>query len=249
MPKSEVDPEAPATDSTDRCRLIVVGSQVEKYISAPDGLGDEVEVAKYYDSLDDWMSDREPVPADLIIAECPTMFPETTDFITRKVEETKAVRAVVVYHFCPSETEGRMNKRESGITALRAPITPAGLKAACEADLALAAIRSLQIQDMPEAPEMPVPQLVADEIPERQFSDEQIAAFSRVSTSVECECPRHMAELLNALNAFEKYSLECENKNQADSVLHAFLYRRTANARSMMEDALAVLVEAEGIDF
>ena len=248
MPESEIDPDLPVADPVGKCRVVVVGSLISNYVSSPDGLADEVEVVKYFGDLDEWMADGESLKADLIVAECPTMFPDTTDFVSSKVEEYGAVRAVVIYHFCPSGTEGQMSRRESGITAMRAPVTAASLKSACEADLALAAIRNLQVQDLPEEPEAPRPPLIGDEIPPRQFSEQQIADFSQISTSVECECPNHMASLLTALYAFEKYSLECENKNQADSVLHAFLHRRTAAARSMMEDALAVLVEAEGIE-
>jgi hypothetical protein len=55
-------------------------------------------------------------------------------------------------------------------------------------------------------------------------------------------------QLVTSLVAFETYSRECENRNADDAALHAFLNVATARARSMLEAALARVVEAEGID-
>ena len=57
-----------------------------------------------------------------------------------------------------------------------------------------------------------------------------------------------MASLLASLNGFERYSAECENRNQADAEMHAYLNRMTAHARATVEDALSALVEFESIE-
>ena len=49
------------------------------------------------------------------------------------------------------------------------------------------------------------------------------------------------------MNQFEVYSAECENRNTKDAELHALLGNMTGHARSVMEQALAKIVEAEGL--
>ena len=84
-------------------------------------------------------------------------------------------------------------------------------------------------------------------IPDRLYDADQLARLSRISSTIECECPQHMAELLKGLTAFEKYSQECEDRNADDSLLHAFLHRTTAHVRRTMEEALRHLIQSEGL--
>jgi hypothetical protein len=182
--------------------------------------------------------------------ECPTLFSETVNLIDERVAASNAKRAIVVYHFAQTSAVEMIGKRSKFITALRAPVTAENLKSACETDLALAMIRSRSlgytIDQDPLSSDMEAP--LRGEMPTRQFTDAQLSKLSKISTDVQCECPHHLASILAELNAFERYCSECENKNQADATLHAFLHRRTAQARSMMEDALTILAEAEGLE-
>ena len=81
----------------------------------------------------------------------------------------------------------------------------------------------------------------------RQFDNETLAAIATASTAVHCECPHHLVELIRSLVAFEKYSTECKNNSPKDAELHGLLEATTAKARSLMETALAHVVEAEGV--
>ena len=80
------------------------------------------------------------------------------------------------------------------------------------------------------------------------LSESDRVIIARISTSVDCECPQHLAGLLQGLTAFEKYSSECEDRNPQDAALHAFLHRTTANVRRTMEGALKHLATVEGLD-
>ena len=62
-----------------------------------------------------------------------------------------------------------------------------------------------------------------------------------------CECPRHLAELITGLVAFERYSSECENRNLKDAALHAYLHATASHARNLIEDALAHVIDVEDI--
>ncbi len=88
----------------------------------------------------------------------------------------------------------------------------------------------------------------ADKPAARRFSDEQLAGLSRLASRVECECPRHLSELIIALCSFETYSNHCENRSTEDAALHLAIYRTTGKARAIMEEMLATVLKQEGID-
>ena len=69
----------------------------------------------------------------------------------------------------------------------------------------------------------------------------------RSASSVRCECPNHLSQIVSSLQAFEEYSKNCENRDDADRQVHALLYRYTAGARAVMEEALDALVKHENI--
>ena len=95
----------------------------------------------------------------------------------------------------------------------------------------------------------PLPQqkgfVVTGPIPPRRYDYETLGRIAAASTTVKCECPHHLAELIMNLCAFETYSAECESQGKEDAALHAHLHATTAAARSMLEETLARLVEAE----
>ncbi len=70
--------------------------------------------------------------------------------------------------------------------------------------------------------------------------------FVSRSTTVTCECPGHVADLLVQLARFERYSAECAHRNAADVALHRHLQHITAQARARFEEALERVAEHEG---
>jgi len=85
-----------------------------------------------------------------------------------------------------------------------------------------------------------------DEIPLRRYDDATLADFAARLSSVACECPRHVVDLLMQLSHFETYSAECEQLSPADIALHAYLRRTAAAARHLFEVALERLAKHEG---
>lgn len=81
----------------------------------------------------------------------------------------------------------------------------------------------------------------------RRFSPDQLRALLEITSAVQCECPNHVAKLVEALIAFEDYARDCENRNEEDARIHALLYRSSGAARQVMEDALIALCLFEGI--
>jgi hypothetical protein len=81
----------------------------------------------------------------------------------------------------------------------------------------------------------------------RMFTDAQLATLLEVSSSVQCECPNHVAELVHALVAFERYAAACSHRSPADAAIHRRLHADAEHCRSRMEAALRAVVEFEQI--
>lgn len=81
----------------------------------------------------------------------------------------------------------------------------------------------------------------------RRWDDAALADFAALSTTVACECPRHVAELLVQLSRFEAYSAQCRQRSPADAALHAYLERVAGGARAAFEQALEQVALHEGL--
>jgi hypothetical protein len=86
-----------------------------------------------------------------------------------------------------------------------------------------------------------------DALPEPRFSESTLASVSEQSDRMQCECPRHLAELLTALAGFERYSRQCEDDTAEEAELHRELRIAAGRARLPLEDALQKLVRFKGI--
>ena len=83
--------------------------------------------------------------------------------------------------------------------------------------------------------------------PARRFDDATLTEFAGLASSVACECPSHVAELLMQIASFERYSAGCASRSPADAELHAYLTRVAGAARVMFEAALERVATAEGL--
>jgi hypothetical protein len=84
-------------------------------------------------------------------------------------------------------------------------------------------------------------------LPPRRWDDAALADFAGLSSTIACECPRHVAELLMQLSHFEAYSAECRQRSAADGELHAYLQQLAATSRARFEAALEHVALHEGL--
>jgi len=195
----------------------------------------------------DWVlagRDRESFPeaaraaeADVIVLELPCVQPDSYGQVQRIVTTSGAHHAILVYGFGTRRLLRQL--AASNCTILRGPVGQEELRVAClrGARPSLAAVS--EGLDAARHLQAPAP---------RRLSQSTLALAASRAGAVECECPRHLADLIQSLNAFEEYSAACNNRNAADAVLHTFLHRTTSHARALMEGALEHLMRAEGID-
>ena len=82
----------------------------------------------------------------------------------------------------------------------------------------------------------------------RLFSDEELLAAAEEKIVIDCECPRHLSELIRALNEFEHYSSACSVDNWKDAAIHTGIYAYTCHARHLMEKALQSALEGRSLE-
>lgn len=81
----------------------------------------------------------------------------------------------------------------------------------------------------------------------RRFDDKALASLAGISSAIQCECPRHLAELVQQLSAFQRYSDECTSRSPDDALLHRRLGNVANRAVQLLETALAEVVRQEGL--
>jgi hypothetical protein len=86
-----------------------------------------------------------------------------------------------------------------------------------------------------------------DVVTPRRWDDAALVEFAGLSSTIACECPRHVAELLVQLMHFEAYSAACASRNADDAELHRYLRQVAASACADFETALEQLALHEGM--
>lgn len=80
----------------------------------------------------------------------------------------------------------------------------------------------------------------------RRYDEAELDAIAGRSSTISCECPRHLAELVAKLAAFERYSDECVSRSARDAALHRYLGDVSNRACAMVEAALERIAREEG---
>ena len=182
---------------------------------------------------------------DVLLIEASEMTAEALPQVLTARSAMRVRAVVVLYRFCDSATVRRL--REQGCLVARVPSDPAEIALLC----ATAINSTNNAARRPAASKAPSPPLItaAPETPAepRRLDDQALAALAAASTTINCECPRHLSEILMMLGSFERYSMQCANRNASDAALHEDLGRSTGHARMLMEQALLRLARAEGL--
>ncbi|HJL39839.1 MAG TPA: MerR family transcriptional regulator [Myxococcales bacterium LLY-WYZ-16_1] len=148
--------------------------------------------------------------------------------------EAWAPRAVVVvFEFASQRLLEAL--ADAGARPLRAPV-----------DLDILERLLREQMNVIEGPESLEPNLT--EPSQRAFDDHQLARLRQIRSTVDCECPHHLAQLVEMLVAFERYSTTCESQNPQDAEIHRTLRLGTGRARMQMEALLARILDWEQIE-
>lgn len=141
----------------------------------------------------------------------------------------------VLYRYAGAEAEAAYTR--AGAELLREPADDAALADWLNNWLPAAPALTTSPPRVPELGSAPPP----------RWDDASLAAFAGLSSTIACECPKHLAELLMQLSQFEAYSADCAAQGPTDAELHRYLGQVTAQARVLLEEALGRVAEAEGL--
>ncbi len=197
-----------------------------------------IEVTGVYESITDLEeninSGKQP---DVVVVERPTINQQTQAEIKKIRELSGAWHIILIYGFSTQEYIEQIQSTQT--TVVRSSVDVQELARLC-------IVHSGGSEKLP-ALQIGSTLHFEQTIPTRYFSNKQLSELSKISNTIKCECPKHISELLRDLVSFEIYSAECENENKQDAALHSYLHATTAQARSMLEEALIHLMRVEGI--
>ena len=219
------------------CRVLLDGESLVREIDAAGDTLTGMTPVEGYADIADFEARAGGAEADVLVIEQATLHDDTAKRVLDWLIRAKAAHAVVVYRYASAEALRRLPV--SKCSALRAPVDALTLQAHC-------------LSRMHPAPALPAPVLVeghavTQTAPPRRYDDEMLSQLAALSSTVKCECPKHLAELIASLSGFELYSAECESRSPRDAALHAYLHATASQARFMIEDALDHVIEIENI--
>lgn len=219
------------------CRVLIVGEPVAMAVrSVRDALTGITPIASYTD-VADFEAHAGDAESDVLVIEQATLHEDTAARVIDWLARARAAHAVVVYRYASEQALLRLPA--SKCSALRAPVDPRTLQAHC--------LSMLHMSQAVPGPVLVGGAAITQPAPPRRYDDETLAQLATLSATIKCECPRHLAELIASLCAFERYSVECESRSPRDAALHAYLNVTGSHARHMIEDALAHVIEMEDI--
>ncbi len=226
--------------------LAIFHSTLPEYLRSTGSEGDQknMQIVLSTDQRSTLLEAAGKVKVDALVADL-LLLGDTPEVAILELERAlKPELTVVVYAFAKWDQIERLRGPHRQL--MRAPVSARALRSN---------MLGLIVRHLTQAPAAPTAApvesgllRVEQQAPMRRFDDMQLAALQDVVSAVDCECPNQVADLVLALNAFETYSAQCQNKNEKDAKMHQLLARVTGHARAVMEYGLKELCAFEGID-
>jgi DNA-binding transcriptional MerR regulator len=221
-------------------RLAVVGAALGKRLQRPAllrRLGRPVMLLGPFDDIAQAAAGLQGSPLDAVLFHEPQLHRGWLAAVEAAAPALVGVPKAVLYSFAADPVCEAL--ATSGTALLREPQPDAVVAQWLNSLSAKAAAVPQSAVDLPKPG--------ADPVPPRRWNDAALADFVNLSSTIACECPRHVAELLMQLSHFETYSAECEHLNAADAELHAYLRQVATASRTRFEAALEHVALHEGL--
>lgn len=220
-------------------RYLAVHATLAEQAEATSASSHNLQPLRVSTTLDDAL--KAPVPTvDVVVADISLLGDEPLSALRTLRDATQASSAVATFDFATHATLARLVRE--GVRLVQGPIRMNALQ---QAILEQQAFR--RRVRLPPAPE-PSDDSAEAEAPRRRFDDNTLARLRETRSSLECECPNHVAALVSSLAAFEDYCSRCESSSADDVAFHAWLGIGTARARAVMEELLTAICEQDGIE-
>jgi len=213
-------------------RLRIVGTALAQTIRQHlHAMGaDPASEPKVFENMTAAFSERMNQPTDVLVIHLPSLHADDVERVLALSASTHAENIVVVYSFAAATTLGLLER--VGVRAVREPLDAASLSQM---------LGEFERKNGDSA----VQSDVREPAPPRHYTDEALMAMAHASTTIACECPKHLAGIIMQLSAFEQYSVSCASRTPADALLHVYLANISGRARAMFERALLRLEREE----
>ena len=217
-------------------RVVVVGVGLARRIAASARETLPLEVQASCSRFDHAGSLPSGIETDVLLVELPELEDNAAPWIAAASNAVRAAAVVVLYRFCSSATIRAL--RAQGWLVARVPSEMGELVPLCRQALAGQRLPTRRQPTARGVPGMPPP---------RRLDEEALANITSAGNRLSCECPRHLADLLMMVGSFERYSVSCASRNEADAQLHQDLGLAAGQARAILEGAMERLAHAEGL--
>ena len=235
---------------TPTLRLAVVGQALALRLQRPaviQRLGRRWQVTAVFESLTEASQAASGNAVDLLLWQAPGLQPGALPELKAAQDACRARQVAVAYGYAGAAARSAF--AGTGVRVVREPADDDALGAW------LASLEGASVSSAGEPDEPPgrrrsqplAPDVPPGDVRPRRFDDAALTAFAGLSTTIACECPRHVAELLMQLSNFEAYSTDCADRSPADAELHAYLQRVAGVSRALFESALDRVARHEGL--
>ena len=228
----------------DRVAVAVLGDFLQRQVATCGRNITPIEFAVADNNRDSFVADLARHEVDVVAIESPVLDADAIGQLQELMAIANAAHGILVYSFGRARDVARAS--DARIVTLRAPIDIEELRAAVlrtyEPPASRARVADLDVTRNSEWQ-------FSGPVAPRRFTSRQLSTLAHASTSIDCECPHHLAQLVGDLTAFEIYSAQCANRDDEDAALHRYLHQTTAQARALIESALERVAEAEGIEY
>lgn len=239
LQKVQLTPAAAAPAPARPWRLAVIGAALGVRLQRPAllrRLGRPLQLLGPFSDLAQAAAVLQASDVDALLLQEPTVLADWLPAVEAAAPGLSAVPKALLYSFAAEPVCEAL--ATAGISLLREP----------QVDAVLAQwLHALSGASAAAAAAAAWPARRGEPIPARRWDDAALADFAGLSSTIACECPRHVAELLMQLSHFEAYSAECAHRSPADARLHAYLRQVAAAARASFESALEQVALHEGL--
>jgi DNA-binding transcriptional MerR regulator len=238
------------TVAIQRLGLVVVGIDLQPLLANEGDIGGvRWIVTGRFDSLTAWQAgptdeDGRPSP-DAVIVAMPALDAPSLAAVVGTVERLRVPAWALVVGF--ASTPWLRRAEAAGATLLRGPLQRWQVEAWLRDVVANGASGPGQRGAAPASKGAPIAAEPAAALAAPRYAEAELARFAGLSSTVACECPQHVAELLARLQQFEAYSAGCVDRSPEDRALHRDLQAFAAQARTLFELALERVAAHEGI--
>jgi hypothetical protein len=227
-------------------RVAVVHTGLVEQLSAANIAATSLSLVRTAASVDALLLAR-PTGIDVLVVQLEQLGDQPRRTLVNTLNRLGISMAIVPYTYAPQQVLKSLIA--SGVRIVREPVRAAQLIGIVHEVMAVSRASSdVAVGMRGPPPVVHIPDVDLESAP-RRFDDLELARLAEIRSSIACECPNHLADLVRSLTAFEAYSARCIVNSPEDEALHGWLGRNTSRARHVIEEMLWEVIVRDDLPF